>query len=248
MINIGINGFGRIGRMVCRAVFEKYTNICDIVAINDPYLKIDDIIYLLQYDSIHGKLNKTIEKKDNFIIIDNKKIAIFHILEPQNIPWNLSNTLYVCESSGVFLDMESCKNHLLNGVKKVIISTPTIDTPLYIMGVNHHLYDKNDHIISNGSCTTNCLGPLIKLLNDTYGIVECFATTIHASTSSQKIVDMGGINKRRSYRSALCNIIPTPTKAIKAVLQIIPELEGKLTGLAFRIPIANVSVLDLSLN
>ena len=244
MINIGINGFGRIGRMVCRSILENYDNV-NIVAINDPFLKIDDMVYLFKYDSTHGRFKGNIIIEDNKIVIGKHKIMIFAYKNPSDIKWYLAKAEYICESTGVFLTRNKAKGHLQNGPMKVIITGLSYDVDMFVMGVNNNRYINQD-IVSNASCTTNCLAPLVKIINDEYGIIEGLVTTIHAATTSQKTVDSGGINKRRSFRSALCNIIPGPTKAAKAISKIIPEMKNKISGMAFRIPIPDVSVIDFT--
>ena len=245
MINVGINGFGRIGRMVCRIIFENYMDKINIVAINDPFLNPDDMLYLFKYDSVHGGYKGMIESDDNNLIIDNHKIKIFSEKNPENIKWGSVNADYICESTGIFLTKEKASLHLLGGAKKVIISAPSPDAPMFVMGVNNTEY-KNENIVSNASCTTNCLAPLVKVINDSFGLAEGLMTTIHATTATQKTVDTASTTKRRSNRSALCNIIPASTGAAKAVTKVIPSLKGKITGMAFRVPTTDVSVVDLT--
>ena len=246
MINIGINGFGRIGRMVCRTIFENYIDKVNVVAINDPFLQPNDMLYLFKYDSVHGKFNGDIEAKNDRLIINGHHIMIFAEKNPENINWSLPKAEYICESTGVFLTKEKAICHLKGGAKKVIISAPSYDVKMYVMGVNHNEYNGKDDIVSNASCTTNCLAPLVKILNDEFGFIEGFVTTVHSITASQKTVDSATVNNKRNNRSALCNIIPAPTKASKAIVKVLPELEGKITGLAFRVPTVDVSVIDLT--
>ena len=246
MINIGINGFGRIGRMVCRAIFENHITKVNVVAINDPFLGSDDMVYLFKYDSVHGRFNGQVEADRDYLVINGYKIRVFAERNPAEIQWGKSGADYICESTGVFLTKEKASAHLDGGAKKVIISAPSTDAKMYVMGVNHGEYTGDENIVSNASCTTNCLAPLVKVLNDEFGIVEGLMTTVHATTASQRTVDSATTKKRRSHRSALCNIIPAPTGAAKAITKVIPDLKGKITGMAFRVPTADVSVIDLT--
>ncbi|WP_343188027.1 type I glyceraldehyde-3-phosphate dehydrogenase [Buchnera aphidicola (Ceratoglyphina bambusae)] len=242
-IRVGINGFGRIGRLVFR-LSQIYPNI-EVVAIND-LLDVKYIKYLLKYDSTHGKFNKKICVKKNLLIIDKKKIHISSEKNPENIPWGKLLVDVVIESTGIFISKENAEKHILSGAKKVVITAPTKDDiPMFVKGVNFNKYN-GEKIVSNASCTTNCLAPIAKVLNDELNIIEGLMTTVHATTATQKTVD--GISKKdwRGGRSAIQNIIPSSTGAAIAVGKVIPSLSGKLTGIAFRVPTANVSVVDLT--
>ncbi|MFI4853262.1 MAG: type I glyceraldehyde-3-phosphate dehydrogenase [Candidatus Makana argininalis] len=243
-IKIGINGFGRIGRILFREA-QEFKQI-EIVGIND-IIPIDHIAYMLKYDTIHGIFKKKIKiENDNLIIDNDKKIKCFHEKDPRNINWNKVNVDIVIESTGFFLNKEYANYHIMSGAKKVIITGPSIDdTPMFVMGVNHKTYN-NQKIISNASCTTNCVAPIAKVLNDNFGIVEAFMTTVHSTTSTQKTVDSSSLKDWRGGRSASYNIIPSSTGAAKAVGKIIPDLDGKITGISFRVPTINVSVVDLT--
>lgn len=243
---LGINGFGRIGRLTFRAAFER-TDI-EVVAINDPFMDINHLVYLLKYDSVHGVFPAEVKPGDGFVMVGNKKISVHNEKEPSQIPWGKHNVDVVCESTGVFLTKEASTAHIKGGAKKVIMSAPPKDdTPIYVMGINHDKYDKQQLIVSNASCTTNCLAPIAKVLHENFGIVEGLMTTVHASTANQLVVDgpSKGGKDWRAGRSALLNIIPASTGAAKAVGKVLPELNGKLTGVAFRVPVGNVSVVDL---
>jgi len=244
-VRIGINGFGRIGRLVCRAAIEKGV---DVVAINDPFMSPDYMVYQFKYDSVHGQFKGTVEAKDGKLIINGKAIEVFHCREPADIPWSDAKVWAVCESTGVFRTLERASLHLKGGAKKVIISAPSTDSPMFVLGVNHTKYAKTMNVVSNASCTTNCLAPLAKVLNDEFGIEEGLMTTVHAMTSNQLAVDgpAKGGKKWRDGRAAGANIIPSSTGAAKAVGVVIPELSGKLTGMAFRVPTQDVSVVDLT--
>lgn len=246
-VNIGINGFGRIGRLVARAaIANPKTNV---VAINDPFMDLDYLVYLFKYDSTHGRFKGTVETKDGNLIVDGKTIHIFSARNPAEIPWGKAGADYVCESTGVFTTTETANAHIAGGAKKVIISAPPKDaTPMYVMGVNHLKYDGSAHIVSNASCTTNCLAPLAKVINDNFTIVEGLMTTVHATTATQLTVDgpSRGGKDWRAGRGAGQNIIPASTGAAKAVGKVLPELNGKLTGMAFRVPTPDVSVVDLT--
>lgn len=243
MIKIGINGFGRIGRLAFRAAMKK-ENV-QVVAIND-LLDVDYLAYLLKYDSVHGRFDGTIETKDGKLIVDGNEIRITAERDPANIQWNKVGAEYVLECTGFFNTIDKASSHLEDkGVKRVILSAPSKDAPMFVMGVNHADVKSSDKIISNASCTTNCLAPLAKVINDNFGLEEGLMTTVHAATSTQKTVD-GPSGKWSRGRAAMNNIIPTTTGAAKAVSKVIPELEGKLTGMAFRVPTADVSVVDLT--
>ena len=242
-IKIGINGFGRIGRMVLRASLER--DDVDVVAIND-LLNIDHLAYLLKYDSVHGKCKADISVNNNNLIINDNEVFVSAERDPKNINWDSKNVDIVAECTGIFTTLETAQYHIDGGAPKVVISAPSKDAPMYVMGVNHNDLNKNDTIISNASCTTNCLAPLTKVLNDNFGIDEALMTTVHAVTATQFTVDGPSKKDYRGGRSSLLNIIPASTGAAKAVTKVIPSLEGKITGMAFRVPTANVSVVDLT--
>jgi len=242
-VKIGINGFGRIGRLVLRESFER--SDVEIVAIND-LMEIDLLAYLLKYDSVHGTFKKDISVDGNNLIIDGKKIRVTAEKDPSLLKWDEVGVEVVADCSGVFKTMDKAGLHLQAGAKKVVISSPSDDIPMFVMGVNNEKITANDTVLSNASCTTNCLAPIAKILNDEFGIVEGLMTTVHAATASQLVVDGASKKDFRGGRSALNNIIPASTGAAKAVTKVIPELEGKLTGMAFRIPTPNVSVVDLT--
>ncbi len=243
MIKIGINGFGRIGRLAFRAAIEK-ENV-QVVAIND-LLDVDYLAYLLKYDSVHGRFKGTVTTKDGKLIVNGNEIRITAERNPADIQWNKVGVEYVVECTGFFTTMDKAKAHLEDkGVKRVILSAPSKDAPTFVMGVNHKELKSSDTIISNASCTTNCLAPLAKVIHNNFGIEEGLMTTVHAATSTQKTVD-GPSDKWTRGRAAMNNIIPTTTGAAVAVTKVIPSLKGKLTGMAFRIPTADVSVVDLT--
>lgn len=244
---IGINGFGRIGRLVLRAAFEGKQ--AEITAINDPFMNLDYLIYLLKYDSVHGGFHHKLEKDGNNLKIDGKKVHIFAEKDPGNIKWGDAGADIVCESIGAFLTEEKAALHLKGGAKKVILSAPSKDkTPMFVYGVNHESYKAEVNIVSNASCTTNCLAPLAKVVHDKFGILEGLMTTVHAITATQLSVDgpSKGGKDWRAGRAASVNVIPSTTGAAKAVGKVIPELNGKLTGMSFRVPTVNVSVVDLT--
>eukprot|EP01029_Cantina_marsupialis_P004760 TRINITY_DN1495_c0_g1_i2.p1 TRINITY_DN1495_c0_g1~~TRINITY_DN1495_c0_g1_i2.p1 ORF type:complete len:335 (-),score=62.30 TRINITY_DN1495_c0_g1_i2:67-1071(-) len=246
MIQIGINGFGRIGRLVFRAAMANEE--CEVVAVNDPFMTVEYMMYQLRYDSVHGQFKGTIAQEEGALIVNGKKIAVFAERAPKDIPWGKAGADYVCESTGVFLTEELSKGHIEGGAKKVILSAPSKDhTPMFVMGVNNTEYAGQD-IVSCASCTTNCLAPIAKVLNDKYTIVEGLMTTVHAMTANQLTVDgpAKGGKDWRAGRAAGANIIPASTGAAKAVGKVIPALNGKLTGMAFRVPTPDVSVVDLT--
>jgi len=243
MIKIGINGFGRIGRIVFRIAASR-DNV-EIVAIND-LLAIDHLAYLLAHDSVHGRFQGTIEIENNHLIVNGKEIRVTGEKDPSNLDWAAVNVDVVAECTGIFKTKESANGHLTAGAKKVVVSAPSTDIPMFVMGVNHTSVQKEDRIVSNASCTTNCLAPIAKVLHDNFGIEEALMTTVHAATSTQLTVDGPSKKNYRLGRSALNNIIPSTTGAAIAVGKIIPDLNGKLTGMAFRVPTANVSVVDLT--
>jgi glyceraldehyde 3-phosphate dehydrogenase len=244
-IKVGINGFGRIGRFVFRAACER--NDIEIVGIND-LLDADYMAYMLKYDSTHGKFNGTVEVKDGQLIVNGKNIRVTAERNPADLAWDSIGADVVVESTGLFLTDETARKHIEAGAKKVVLSAPSKDaTPMFVMGVNHSEYAGQD-IVSNASCTTNCLAPLAKVLNDNFGIVDGLMTTVHATTATQKTVDSPSAKDWRGGRGASQNIIPSSTGAAKAVGKVIPALNGKLTGMAFRVPTADVSVVDLTVN
>lgn len=243
MIKIGINGFGRIGRLVFR-IAAKRSDI-EVVAVND-LLGVDHLAYLLKYDSVHGKFDGEVSTKDGHLIVNGKKIRVSEERNPENLNWKDVQVHTVIECTGFFKEKETAQKHIQAGAKKVVISAPSKDAPMFVMGVNHTQLKVEDTIVSNASCTTNCLAPLAKIINDEFGIVEGLMTTVHATTASQLTVDGPSKKAFRSGRSALVNIIPASTGAAKAVAKVIPDLDGKLTGMAFRVPTANVSVVDLT--
>jgi glyceraldehyde 3-phosphate dehydrogenase len=245
-IRIGINGFGRIGRMVLRAALKN--NDIDIVAIND-ILDIDYIIYMLKYDSTHGKFAYDINIDNNYLIIGRHRIRISSERDIEKLQWNEVKADYIVESTGVFLTKELAELHLKSGAKKVVMSAPSKDqTPMFVMGVNNKNYTSNMNIVSNASCTTNCLAPIVKVLDDSFGIDSGLMTTVHAVTASQKSIDSPSPKDWRAGRGAFQNIIPSSTGAAKSVGRVLPSMKGKLTGMSFRVPTANVSVVDLTLN
>jgi len=244
---VGINGFGRIGRLVFRAAINKGT--CEVVAINDPFTPVDYMAYLLKYDSTHGTFSGTVSHKDGKLIVNGKTISVFNEKSPDQIPWKTADAKYIVESTGVFTTLEKAGAHNKDDPsRKVIISAPSADAPMFVVGVNHEKYDKSLRVVSNASCTTNCLAPLAKVINDKFGIESGLMTTVHAMTATQKVVDGPSGKNWRDGRGAGQNIIPAATGAAKAVGKVIPELNGKLTGMAFRVPTHNVSVVDLTVN
>ncbi len=242
-IKLGINGFGRIGRLVLRETINR-DNI-EVVAIND-LLDVDHLAYLLKYDSVHGKFAGEVVVKEGKLYVNNKHIRVTAEKDPNNLKWNEVGTDIVAECTGIFTTLEKAQYHINGGAKKVVISAPSADAPMFVMGVNHESVKATDTIVSNASCTTNCLAPLAKVINDNFGIVEALMTTIHATTATQLTVDGPSKKDFRGGRSALLNIIPASTGAAKAVGKVIPELNGKLTGMAMRVPTADVSVVDLT--
>ncbi len=242
-LKIGINGFGRIGRLALRTA-AKRDNV-DVVAIND-LLDVDHLAYLLKYDSVHGKFDGTVEVEDGNLVVNGKKIRITAERDPKNLKWDEVGASIVLECTGIFTTLDTAQSHIEGGAKKVLISAPSKDAPMFVLGVNHDQIKDSDTIISNASCTTNCLAPLAKVLNDNFGIEEGLMTTVHATTATQFTVDGPSKKDFRGGRSALANIIPASTGAAKAVTKVIPELEGKLTGMAFRVPTADVSAVDLT--
>ncbi len=243
-IKIGINGFGRIGRLVFRSSVNK-PNI-QFVGINDPFIDTEYMAYMLRYDSMHGRFDGEISYDDKSITVNGNKIMVYACKDPAEIPWGECGAEYVVESTGVFTDAEKASAHIAGGAKKVVISAPSKNAPMFVMGVNNDKYTSDMDIVSNASCTTNCLAPIAKVLNDNFGIVEGLMTTVHATTATQKTVDGPSKKDWRGGRAAAGNIIPSSTGAAKAVGKVIPELDGKLTGMAFRVPTLDVSVVDLT--
>ncbi len=243
-IKIGINGYGRIGRLVLRAGINN-PNV-EFEGINDPFLDAEYMAYMTKYDSVHGRFKGTVEAKDGKLIVNGKAIHVFAEKEPAAIPWATIGAEYIVEAAGAFTEIPKAEGHLKAGAKKVVITAPSKDAPMFVMGVNHKTYKKEMDIISNASCTTNCLAPLAKVVHDKFGIVEGLMTTVHAVTATQKTVDGPSKKDWRGGRGAGFNIIPSSTGAAKAVGKVIPELNGKLTGMAFRVPTADVSVVDLT--
>ncbi len=242
-LKIGINGFGRIGRLVFRETIKR--DDVEVVAIND-LLEVDHLAYLLQYDSVHGRFDGTVEVKDGHLVVNGKKVRITAEKDPKNLKWDAAGAEIVAECTGIFTTMEMAQYHIDGGAKKVVISAPSKDAPMFVMGVNHQDVKASDKIVSNASCTTNCLAPLAKIIDDAYGIEEGLMTTVHATTATQLTVDGPSKKDFRGGRSAMQNIIPASTGAAKAVTKVIPSLEGKLTGMAFRVPTTDVSVVDLT--
>lgn len=242
-LKIGINGFGRIGRIAFR-IASKRENV-EIVAIND-LLDVNHLAYLLEYDSVHGKYDGTIAVEDGKLVVDGKAIRVTAERNPEDLKWDDAGVEVVMDCTGIFTTLDKADAHLKAGAKKVVISAPSADAPMFVMGVNHKDVKPTDTIVSNASCTTNCLAPLAKVINDNFGIEEGLMTTVHAATATQAVVDAPSKKNFRLGRSSLNNIIPSSTGAAKAVGKVIPELNGKLTGMAFRVPTADVSVVDLT--
>ena len=248
-VRMGINGFGRIGRFVFRSSFMNNANKANVMAINDPFMSLDYLVYLLKYDSVHGRFPHEVKQADGGITVDGQFVKVFHETDPTKIGWGAAGADYVCESTGVFLTQEKGDLHIKGGAKKVVLSAPPKDNcPIFVVGVNHEEYKTESTVVSNASCTTNCLAPISKVLNDKWGIEEGLMTTVHAVTMNQLTVDgpSKGGKDWRAGRAAGCNVIPSSTGAAKAVGKVIPELNGKLTGMAFRVPTTNVSVVDLT--
>ena len=241
---IGINGFGRIGRLVFRAALSNPN--AKIVGINDPFIDPEYMVYMLKYDTVHGRFKGTAEAHDGKLVVNGQEIAIFAAMKAEEIPWSSCGAEYIVESTGVYTEIDKASAHFQGGAKKVVISAPSKDAPMFVMGVNQDKYTKDMKVVSNASCTTNCLAPLAKVVNDNWGIVEGLMTTVHATTATQKTVDGPSKKDWRGGRGAAFNIIPSSTGAAKAVGKVIPELNGKLTGMAFRVPTADVSVVDLT--
>jgi len=246
MVKMGISGFGRIGRLVCRAACEK--DGASVVAVNDPFCDVKYAAYLFKYDSTHGiyKGSVSCDEATSTLIVDGKSIKFFAVRNPQEVPWGAEGADIVCESTGIFTTIDKASEHLKGGCKKVIISAPSADAPMFVMSVNHTEYSKDINVLSNASCTTNCLAPLAKIIHEKFEIVEGLMTTVHATTATQKTVDGPSGKDWRGGRGAGQNIIPASTGAAKAVGKVLPALNGKLTGMAFRVPTPDVSVVDLT--
>ncbi|XP_004489569.1 glyceraldehyde-3-phosphate dehydrogenase 3, cytosolic [Cicer arietinum] len=245
-IKIGINGFGRIGRLVARVALER--DDVELVAVNDPFITTDYMTYMFKYDTVHGiwKNHEITVKDSKTLLFGASQVSVFGARNPEEIPWGEVGAEYVVESTGVFTDKDKAAAHLKGGAKKVIISAPSKDAPMYVVGVNEKEYKSDIHIVSNASCTTNCLAPLAKVIHDKFGIVEGLMSTIHSITATQKTVDGPSMKDWRGGRAASCNIIPSSTGAAKAVGKVLPSLNNKLTGMSFRVPTVDVSVVDLT--
>ena len=244
---IGINGFGRIGSLVLRAAEQRED--VEVVAINDPFMSPDYMAYMLRYDTVHGKFPGTVDSEEGALIVNGRKIAVFSEMEAKDIPWKSVDAEFIMESTGKHLTAELCKGHIEAGAKHVVIGAPSKDdTPMFVCGVNADTYKKGTQFVSNASCTTNCLAPIAKVLNDKFGIVTGLMTTVHSTTATQKTVDGPSMKDWRGGRAASGNIIPSSTGAAKAVGKVIPELNGKLTGISMRVPTLDVSVVDLTVN
>ena len=245
-VKVGINGFGRIGKLVFQAALEK--GEVDVVAVNDPFITAEYMAYMLKFDTVHGKFNGQVRGEGNKLYVNDKVVNVYNEMDPHNIPWGAEGVEYVLECSGVFTTIEKANAHIEAGAKKVIISAPSKDAPMFVMGVNQEKYTPDMNIISSASCTTNCLAPLAKIINDNFGIKDGLMTTVHSITATQKTVDGASKKDWRGGRAASANIIPSTTGAAKAVGKVIPELSGKLTGMSFRVPTVDVSVVDLTCN
>ncbi len=243
-VKVGINGFGRIGSLSFRAAVLD-DNV-EVVGINDPFIPVDYMAYMLKYDSVHGHFAGTIEVDGSNLIVNGKKIAVYACMNANEIPWKECGAEYIMECSGVNTTVEKASKHLEAGAKKVIISAPSADAPMFVMGVNHKTYSPDMNVVSNASCTTNCLAPLAKVIHDNFGIIEGLMTTVHSITATQKTVDSSSKKDWRGGRAAAHNIIPSSTGAAKAVGKVIPDLNGKLTGMSMRVPTLDVSVVDLT--
>ena len=245
-VKIVINGFGRIGTLAFQAALKK--DEVEVVAINDPFVAADYMAYMTKYDTVHGRFDGEVSSKEGTLIVNGKEIKVYNEMDPHNIPWGELGVDYVLECSGVFTTMDKAQAHIDAGAKKVIISAPSKDAPMFVMGVNNETYDPSMNIVSNASCTTNCLAPLAKVINDNFGIKDGLMTTVHSTTATQKTVDGASKKDWRGGRAAAANIIPSSTGAAKAVGKVIPSLNGKLTGMSFRVPTVDVSVVDLTCN
>ncbi|GHU70812.1 glyceraldehyde-3-phosphate dehydrogenase [Clostridia bacterium] len=247
-VKIGINGFGRIGRLVFQAALECPE--VEVVAINDPFIDLNYMAYMLRYDTVHGRFDGSIEVKDGKFVVQGKPVSVYASMKPEEIPWKESGAEYIAEATGIFTDEQGASKHFVGGAKKVVITAPAKDkeTPMFVMGVNNKDYNSSMNIVSNASCTTNCLAPLAKVINDKFGLADGLMTTIHSTTATQKTVDGPSKKDWRGGRAAAGNIIPSSTGAAKAVGVVIPELKGKLTGMSMRVPTLDVSVVDLTCN
>jgi glyceraldehyde 3-phosphate dehydrogenase len=245
-VKVGVNGFGRIGRLAFRAALENPEVI--VVGVNDPFIDLDYMVYMLKYDSIHGQFKGeiSVDRDNNALIVNGETVKVFAEKDPSNIAWGSVGADYVLECTGVFTTIEKASAHFKGGAKKVVISAPSADAPMFVLGVNEKTYTTDMNVISNASCTTNCLAPLAKVIHDKFGIVEGLMTTVHSTTATQKTVDGPSNKDWRGGRAASANIIPSSTGAAKAVGKVIPELNGKLTGMSFRVPTLDVSVVDLT--
>lgn len=244
MVKVGINGFGRIGRLVLRATVERED--IQVVAVNDPFVDLEYMEYMLKYDTIHGVFKGDVKTENGKLVVNGKEITVFAEMDPSNINWRSAGAEYIVEATGAFTTLDKASAHFNGGAKKVVISAPSKDAPMFVMGVNNDKYTSDMNVVSNASCTTNCLAPLAKVINDNFGIVEGLMTTVHSTTATQKTVDGPSKKDWRGGRAAAGNIIPSSTGAAKAVGKVIPELDGKLTGMAFRVPTLDVSVVDLT--
>ena len=245
-VKVGINGFGRIGRLVFRASVNNPDVV--VTGINDPFIDLDYMVYMLKYDSIHGQFKGDVSTKNGKLVVNGNEITVFAEKEPEKIDWKSCGAEYIAEATGVFTTIEGASKHLVGGAKKVVITAPSKDAPMFVMGVNQDKYTKDMTIVSNASCTTNCLAPLAKVINDNFGIVDGLMTTVHSPTATQTTVDGPSKQDWCGGRAASNNIIPSSTGAAKAVGKVIPELNGKLTGMSFRVPTLDVSVVDLTVN
>ena len=244
MIKIGINGFGRIGSLVFRACAQRDDVI--VTGVNDPFIDVNYMVYMLRYDSVHGGFKGEVFARDGKLVVNGNEVSVFAEKEPDNIPWGSVGAEYILDATGVFTGAEAAGRHLKGGAKKVVISAPSKDAPMFVMGVNHKEYTADLNVVSNASCTTNCLAPLAKVINDSFGIAEGLMSTVNATTATQKTVDSVSKKDWRGGRAASANIIPSSTGAASAVGKVIPALNGKLTGMSFRVPTINVSVVDLT--
>lgn len=246
MLKAGINGFGRIGSLAFSASLDNPE--IEVVAINDPFITADYMAYMLKHDTVHGQFKGTVEAGEDHIVVNGRTIKVLNEKEPANCHWDALGVEYVLECSGVFTTLDTAGQHIEGGAKKVVISAPSKDAPMFVMGVNNTTYSPDMNIVSNASCTTNCLAPLAKVINDKFGIKDGLMTTVHSTTATQKTVDGASKKDWRGGRAASANIIPSSTGAAKAVGKVIPELNGKLTGMSFRVPTVDVSVVDLTVN
>ena len=243
-VKIGINGFSRIGRVTTRVAFDR-SNI-EVVAINDPNMNLQQMAYLFRYDSTHGKFRGTVSVEKDALVINNLRITVYSEEDPAKIPWNKDLVKYVVEASGMFTSVEKASDHIKGCAKHVVITSCSTDAPMFVIGVNQDKYEPSMKVVSNASCTTNCVAPLARIIHKNFGIVEGLMTTVHSYTGSQKLIDSPKGKSWREGRSAAQNIIPSSTNAAKAIGKVLPDLNGKLTGIAFRIPTPNVSVVDLT--